>query len=282
MSEELNNAGNRVRHLGRGTEYDVVATGTLQCTANAALDEQPVVIYRGDDGRYWVRGVTEFNDGRFLQAAPPPPSQHREPIEADREALVGMIAAIIDPDAMKSLEQHKAEWREIVANVHIDPGPRPVDREAIGEKCAQKRFDEQAIYRESALAKAGAILSAHRLAFSTPAASDAVMERARPIVALANRCESSQPDDLATIPVRVLRAAAMIVNGINFRPLVERTETAAASDAEAMREVEASISAAAASLLDGRPSGAYRGGVTDLYRLAIRALPLPKAGEGGA
>lgn len=66
---ELNVAGAFVRHLKRGTEYEVVATGTLQCAANAALDEQPVVVYRGEDGRYWVRGVTEFNDGRFEEVS---------------------------------------------------------------------------------------------------------------------------------------------------------------------------------------------------------------------
>ena len=140
---------------------------------NAQLEAEVVAYnkWRGENGERHPTLLAAFRAGMAHQASTP--TLHREPIEADREALVGMIAAIIDPDAMKSLEQHKAEWREIVANVHIDPGPRPVDREAIGEKCAQKRFDEQAIYRERALAKAGAILSAHRLAFSTPAASEA-------------------------------------------------------------------------------------------------------------
>jgi hypothetical protein len=54
----------RWRHKKRGTEYDEIARGLLQVTL-AAGDNEPVVIYCGDDGRYWVRPVSEFEDGRF-------------------------------------------------------------------------------------------------------------------------------------------------------------------------------------------------------------------------
>lgn len=84
---ELNVAGAFVRHLKRGTEYEVVATGTLQCAANAALDEQPVVVYRGEDGRYWVRGVTEFNDGRFEEVSCTPSHGRVSGEERLRQAL---------------------------------------------------------------------------------------------------------------------------------------------------------------------------------------------------
>ena len=30
-----------------------------------SLDDEPVVIYRGDDGKLWVRPIAEFEDGRF-------------------------------------------------------------------------------------------------------------------------------------------------------------------------------------------------------------------------
>lgn len=57
--------GKRYRHKKRGTVYEVLGEGTLQCAANPALDEQPVVVYRGEDGKLWVRGHSEFHDGRF-------------------------------------------------------------------------------------------------------------------------------------------------------------------------------------------------------------------------
>jgi hypothetical protein len=53
------------RHVKRGTTYEIVGNAILQCSANSILDEQPLVVYRGEDGQLWVRGVTEFNDGRF-------------------------------------------------------------------------------------------------------------------------------------------------------------------------------------------------------------------------
>ncbi|MGV1768750.1 hypothetical protein ACQZ6B_01110 [Agrobacterium vitis] len=55
----------RYRHKKRGTEYSVIARGRLQVDGD--LDNEKVVIYRGDDGQTWVRPEYEFNDGRFEQ-----------------------------------------------------------------------------------------------------------------------------------------------------------------------------------------------------------------------
>jgi hypothetical protein len=64
--------GARYRHVKRGTVYEVLGKGRLQCAANAALDDSEVVIYRGNDGKLWARGVDEFYDGRFEPIAASP------------------------------------------------------------------------------------------------------------------------------------------------------------------------------------------------------------------
>ncbi len=51
------------RHKKRGSTYQVVAEGKLQVDGD--LDNESVVIYRGEDGEHWVRPAYEFNDGRF-------------------------------------------------------------------------------------------------------------------------------------------------------------------------------------------------------------------------
>lgn len=59
----------RYRHKKRGTEYDVVAIGELQMSSDMLVDGASMVIYRGDDGQYWVREEEEFHDGRFEKVA---------------------------------------------------------------------------------------------------------------------------------------------------------------------------------------------------------------------
>jgi hypothetical protein len=51
-------------HKKRETLYFQVGTGHLQ-TEMPIGDMEPVTIYMGDDGKYWVRPTAEFEDGRF-------------------------------------------------------------------------------------------------------------------------------------------------------------------------------------------------------------------------
>ena len=70
------------RHVKRGGEYMLLGIGKVQCDwwqitsagNRYPVDMHEVVIYRGEDGKLWVRPREEFEDGRFeaLPAAPQP------------------------------------------------------------------------------------------------------------------------------------------------------------------------------------------------------------------
>lgn len=57
-------AGRRVRHRKSGRVYTELYRGAMKADGTA------VVVYRGDDGRVWVRPASQFDDGRFEPAAP--------------------------------------------------------------------------------------------------------------------------------------------------------------------------------------------------------------------
>lgn len=52
------------RHKKRGTAYTEVRRCQIQI-ATTLKDNDYVVIYEGEDGEWHVRGVAEFEDGRF-------------------------------------------------------------------------------------------------------------------------------------------------------------------------------------------------------------------------
>jgi hypothetical protein len=61
------------RHKKRGTTYTIIGHGELQINKEP-VDGAELVIYRGEDGRIWVRPEHEFCDGRFERMAPAPPA----------------------------------------------------------------------------------------------------------------------------------------------------------------------------------------------------------------
>lgn len=63
--------GKKYRHLQRGSTYSVLGQGLAQC-ASPIEDNDAVVVYRDDQGRFFARHVDEFHDGRFEEIAEEP------------------------------------------------------------------------------------------------------------------------------------------------------------------------------------------------------------------
>lgn len=54
-----------MRHKKRGSVYTVVGQAEVQASNGPLQEGEAVAVYRGDDGKLWVRRVAEFEDGRF-------------------------------------------------------------------------------------------------------------------------------------------------------------------------------------------------------------------------
>lgn len=101
----------RARHKVRGGTYEVLGEANLQCSANRDIDNQQVIVYRGEDGKLFVRGVAEFNDGRF---------EHL-PAQPDEKALhhcVSSAAALFNwHSAIKGVDTRMCPGRSDVAAI---------------------------------------------------------------------------------------------------------------------------------------------------------------------
>lgn len=66
----------RVRHVKRGTTYQLLGIAEVQVSANfpdplaGCVEGDRLAVYRGDDGKLWARPEDEFNDGRFERLEP--------------------------------------------------------------------------------------------------------------------------------------------------------------------------------------------------------------------
>ncbi|MES2173831.1 MAG: hypothetical protein V4523_07775 [Pseudomonadota bacterium] len=77
-------------------------------------------------------------------------------------------------------------------------------------------------------------------ALPLPAAEEkAGVGEAQEIVSIANRYQGANGDEQATIPIRVLRAAAGVVNGVAFAPLVNRMASLSPAAHADVREADA-------------------------------------------
>ncbi|NTF17012.1 hypothetical protein G6L37_01035 [Agrobacterium rubi] len=55
----------RMRHLTRGSSYDVISEAANVQASRPIVEGDLVAVYVADDETTWVRLVSEFNDGRF-------------------------------------------------------------------------------------------------------------------------------------------------------------------------------------------------------------------------
>lgn len=53
------------KHLKRGTNYQLLSTKATIQTDTPLTDHDEVAVYKGEDGKLFVRPVSEFEDGRF-------------------------------------------------------------------------------------------------------------------------------------------------------------------------------------------------------------------------
>lgn len=72
------------QHVKRGTDYQVIGEAWFQnAGVIGSMDDEPVTIYRGKDGRLWVRPTAEFGDGRFAPLMVTPEWVARKAAEED-------------------------------------------------------------------------------------------------------------------------------------------------------------------------------------------------------
>lgn len=61
------NAKPKVKHLKRGTTYNILGKARIQ-TEYPVVDNVELTVYQGtEDGKLWARPTDEFEDGRFVK-----------------------------------------------------------------------------------------------------------------------------------------------------------------------------------------------------------------------
>ena len=112
--------GTRIRHVKRGSTYTIVGPVGIQAPGHCPLtDEETVVLYQGDDGKFWARRPDDLADGRFeaLAAAPKP--------DITDEIVDAAIKANLHPSAEPSSTERAFMRRSLKAVFSFAPKPEP-------------------------------------------------------------------------------------------------------------------------------------------------------------
>ncbi|HBV13398.1 MAG TPA: hypothetical protein DEB60_09780 [Brevundimonas sp.] len=120
----------RYRHKKRGTEYTLIGVGRAQ---GELQDEDPVVLYRGDDGGLWVRHQVEFCDGRFEQVSALA-TREEAPAEAGAQETLRVLLdnLVIAQSLSKELRQRATdEARSYLYALRAQP-PAREDAQPVG------------------------------------------------------------------------------------------------------------------------------------------------------
>jgi hypothetical protein len=124
------------RHKKRGTVYELIGVGRAQ---GMLTDDDPVVLYRGEDGSLWARHQVEFSDGRFeeILSSRAPTDTVRGPVTCPR-AIYPLRYCTDCPEGDEcqlprtpteddfALEAHEAEASFVMPT---DTAPSEVERE---------------------------------------------------------------------------------------------------------------------------------------------------------
>ena len=90
----------RVRHVKRGTTYQVIGEAKLQ-TFGSIAEGAMLTIYRGDNtGALWARPTDEFRDGRFVTLSEAVPTDTERKLALAVEALRHARDQIRHPDQL--------------------------------------------------------------------------------------------------------------------------------------------------------------------------------------
>ena len=107
QDQDLRTALERVRHLKRGTEYEVLGDATAQTGVVGGRvlgDYDKLIVYRClETGKLWCRFTDEFRDGRFETLTPaqaPGKAGEREGVEKADDAEVNRILAMPDEEVL--------------------------------------------------------------------------------------------------------------------------------------------------------------------------------------
>lgn len=153
-------AATHYRHKKRGTTYEVIGVAELQVSADMLCDGSAMVVYRGADGKLWVREEGEFHDGRFEAQ---PSSEHgRGDVEWVERFEAAIVASATTPCGVSSALQGRVDREREAARdalvAALQPAPRQEGEISDGEIYSLASFGGDKAERDRFIAETRATL----------------------------------------------------------------------------------------------------------------------------